>query len=195
VRAHEVGRHERLRQKMRTEILDAASLMLKKGGPEAILLREIARQVGVTPPAIYRYFRGRDELMSVLREMLMGELCDAIESARDQSAGHESGDRMAAMARAFRGWALDYPAGFGFVLGLRTRRNLGGASMARLLALFLEEGARADRVRPASPGSMLDWAALYGLIALELSCDPEELPESVGLLYEAVLQASHPRQS
>ena len=49
-------RRERLRMEMIDEIIGTARLLLEKNGPSAISMRAIARQVGVTAPAIYRYF-------------------------------------------------------------------------------------------------------------------------------------------
>src|SRR6266568_8541919 len=97
-------RRERLRREMIDEIIGAARLLLEKGGASAISVRAIARQVGVTAPAIYRYYPSLDALMSALRESVISELCASVESARDQPGG---------MAGEFRGWALDHPAASG----------------------------------------------------------------------------------
>lgn len=86
-------RRERLRREMIDEIIATARLLLEKDGPSAISVRGIARQVGVTGPAIYRYYPSLDALMSALNESVISELCAAVESARDQSGG---------MARQFR---------------------------------------------------------------------------------------------
>lgn len=160
-------RRERLRREMIDEIIGAARLLLEKDGASAISLRAIARQVGVTAPAIYRYFPSLDALMSALRESVISELCAAVESARDQPDG---------MVREFRGWALDHPASFRFALGLNGglngHRTAGQPLMGRLPGL-------------SAPGaSMLAWATLCGLMLLELACDQADLPEDIGWLYE-----------
>jgi AcrR family transcriptional regulator len=160
------SRRERLRGEMIDEIIAAARLLLEKDGPSAISVRAIARQVGVTTPAIYRYFPSRDALLSALNESVVSELRAAVESARDQSGG---------MARAFRGWVLDHPAGFRFTLGLDGHRADGQRLMQRLPG-------------PSAPGaSMLCWATLIGLALLELACDQEDLPEDIGWLYETAV--------
>src|SRR5579864_3434164 len=117
-------RRERLRGQMIEEILAAARLLLEKDGHGTISVRAIARQVGVSAPAIYRYFPSLDALLSALGESLISELCATVESARDQP-----GD----MALAFRGWALEHPASFRFILGLNAtgtdRRGAGGRAV------------------------------------------------------------------
>jgi AcrR family transcriptional regulator len=157
-------RRERLRKEMIDEIIGAARLLLEKDGACAISVRAIARQVGVTGPAIYRYFPSLDALMSAVRESVISELCAAVESARDQSGG---------MAIQFRGWALDHPVSFGFALGLNGHRTGGQTLMGRLPRLSV----------PAA--SMHSWATLCGLVLLELGCDREDLPEDLGELYAA----------
>jgi AcrR family transcriptional regulator len=161
-------RRERLRREMADEIIGAARLLLEKDGPRAVSLRAIARQVGVTAPAIYRYYPSLDGLMSALSESVIGELCAAVESARDQSGG---------MVREFRAWALDHPAGFRFALGLGDCRTSGQTLMARLPRLSVP------------PASAHGWAALCGLVLLELDGDREELTEPPA---SPMLPSEHP---
>jgi AcrR family transcriptional regulator len=159
-------RRERLRREMIDEIIGTARVLLEKDGPSAISVRGIARQVGVTAPAIYRYYPSLDALMNALSESVISELCAAVQSARDQPGG---------MARQFRGWALDHPASFRLALGLDGRRTRGQPLMGRLPRLSV------------SPASVLGWATLCGLVLLELGCDREDLPEDIGWLYETAV--------
>jgi AcrR family transcriptional regulator len=156
-------RRERRRREMTDEIIGAARVLLEKDGPSAISVRAIARQVGVTAPAIYRYYPSLDALIGALSDSVISELCAAVESARDQSGG---------MARGFRGWALDHPATFRFALGL-PGHPAGQTLMRRLPRLSVP------------PASMLGWATLCGLVLAELGCDREDLPEDIGTLYAA----------
>jgi AcrR family transcriptional regulator len=157
------SRRERLRREMTDEIIGTARVLLEKDGPSAISMRAIARQVGVTAPALYRYYPSLDALTSALSESVINELCAAVESARDQTGG---------MALQFRGWALDHPASFRFALGLGGHRG-GRTLMSRLPGLSVP------------PASMLGWATICGLVLLELGCDREDLPEDIGKLYAA----------
>ena len=157
-------RRERLRREMIDEIIGTARLLLEKDGPNAISVRAIARQLGVTGPAIYRYYPSLDALMSALSESAISELCAAVESAGDQSGG---------MALQFRRWALDHPASFRFALGLGGHRTGGQTLMGRLRRLSVP------------PASMLGWATLCGLVLLEVGGDQESLPEDIGRLYAA----------
>lgn len=148
-------RRERLRREMTDEILAATRLLLEKGGPSAISARAIARQLGVTAPAIYRYFPSMDALMDALTESVASELCAALESACEPLGG---------LAVAFRGWVLDHPASFRLILGLNGR----------------PAGAR-GLLRRLPPASTLSWAALCGLALLEIGGEREDF----GPLYPA----------
>jgi AcrR family transcriptional regulator len=152
-------RRERLRREMTNEILAATRLLLEKGGLSAISARAIARQLGVTAPAIYRYFPSMDALMDALTESVASELCDALESALESAC-----DPLGGVAVAFRGWVLDHPASFRLMLGLNGRHAGGQGLIGRL-----------------PPASTLSWAALCGLALLEISGEQEDF----GPLYAA----------
>lgn len=55
-------------------ILDAAENRLREGGPEAIRLQDIARDVGISHPAILHHFASRDGLTQALEQRAMRRL-------------------------------------------------------------------------------------------------------------------------
>src|ERR1044072_5434403 len=57
------GRRERLRVQTTAEIQQVALRLMASGGPDAITLRAIAREMGMTANAIYGYFATRDDLV------------------------------------------------------------------------------------------------------------------------------------
>lgn len=61
------ARGERARGRPR-EILDAARDLFSRKGFEAARMDEVAAAVGVTKPAVYRYFPGKDQLIAALLE-------------------------------------------------------------------------------------------------------------------------------
>jgi AcrR family transcriptional regulator len=109
------SRRERLRTATVAEIKEVARDLLVNGGPSAISLRAIAREMGMTAPAIYRYFAGLDALIQDLVEDLFDEMREIVESARPADAGPV--DQLIHMARAFRRWSVAHPAEFGLMFG------------------------------------------------------------------------------
>ena len=56
------SRRDRRREETTTDIKTTARAQLAAGGPTAISLRAIARQLGMTPTAVHYYFPGREAL-------------------------------------------------------------------------------------------------------------------------------------
>jgi AcrR family transcriptional regulator len=114
------SRRDRLRTATVAEIKDTARRLLVGGGPAAISLRAIARDMGMTAPAIYRYFASLDALAVELVTDFFDELGQTVESAAVQAAAQgDAGpvERIAVMARAFRRWSLDHPSEFALMFG------------------------------------------------------------------------------
>ncbi|MEE6261000.1 TetR/AcrR family transcriptional regulator [Plantactinospora sonchi] len=109
-------RRERLRTATVAEIKDGARRLLVTGGPPAISLRAIAREMGMTAPAIYRYFPSLEALVVELAGDLYDELRQQVQAARD-AAGEDPLTQLAAMARAFRAWSVAHPAEFMLAFG------------------------------------------------------------------------------
>lgn len=61
-------RRKRDKEEMRRRILDAAKQLFVKEGFDNVSLRRIASKIEYSPAALYRYFRNKKEILSVLRE-------------------------------------------------------------------------------------------------------------------------------
>ncbi|WP_136517369.1 TetR/AcrR family transcriptional regulator [Cellulomonas telluris] len=98
-------------------ILTAARELLVTGGPDQVVIREVARRLGVAPSSLYKHVRGRDEILTLLIAECWAELASACERATDAlpAGGHRA--RLRATSLAFRAWALAHPAEYQLVLG------------------------------------------------------------------------------
>ena len=127
--AHPPSRRDRLRAATMEEIIQTARRLLVSSGPEAMTLRAIAREMGMTAPGLYRYFDSHEELnrhvcASIFTE-LGGDIHRAIEAAA-APAEAEAADPMAAKltlkmvaaCREFRRWSLTHKAEFGLLFGV-----------------------------------------------------------------------------
>ncbi|GAA5037794.1 TetR/AcrR family transcriptional regulator [Streptomyces siamensis] len=130
------GPRDRFRAQVRQEVKTAALGQLAEGGPEALSLNAVAKQLGMTGPALYRYFANRDSLLTELVVDAYGDLAVALSRAAGREAkdpdsgpddtpttdagrttdagasGAEPSDavaRLTAIARAYRAWALAEP--------------------------------------------------------------------------------------
>ena len=52
----------------------AATELARDGGPEAVVLREAARKVGVSATAAYRHFAGHGDLIHAVKELAQERL-------------------------------------------------------------------------------------------------------------------------
>jgi AcrR family transcriptional regulator len=67
-------RVRRTAEAAREVILDAAEKRVREGGPEAIRLQEIAKDVGVSHPAVLHHFGSREGLVEAVVERTMDSL-------------------------------------------------------------------------------------------------------------------------
>lgn len=111
------GRRERLRAETTAEIKNVALELMASGGPDAITLRAIAREMGMTANAIYGYFATRDDLVTALINDVYTALADAVDTAWEAAPTAEPAIRIQAWASAFRNWALTNPQGFRLIYG------------------------------------------------------------------------------
>jgi AcrR family transcriptional regulator len=111
------SRRDRLRTAAVAEIKQAGRRLLVSGGPAAISLRAIARDMGMTAPAIYRYFPSLDALVLAIVTDLFEELRHSVELIATHFADEDPLTRVGHMARQFRRWALTHPAEFALMFG------------------------------------------------------------------------------
>ena len=114
---------ERVREELTAEILAVAAGHVARDGAAALSLRSVARDLGMAPSALYRYFDGRDALLSALILAAYEALADEAERAADEAGTDEvhgpAGDaeRWLAVPRAVRLWALEGPHQWGLIFG------------------------------------------------------------------------------
>ncbi|MFG1947085.1 TetR/AcrR family transcriptional regulator [Nonomuraea sp. NPDC048826] len=109
------GRRERQRRNTLAEIHAAARRLLVTQGPAAVTINAVAREVGMTGPALYHYYAGLDDLHAALTAGFYEELAAALAAARDAHAGAPPGRRLLVAARAMRQWAITHRAEFGWL--------------------------------------------------------------------------------
>jgi|KBSSwiStaDraftv2_1062776.scaffolds.fasta_scaffold147823_2 AcrR family transcriptional regulator len=107
------SRRDRLRAATKAEIVETARKLLVADGLPGVTLRAISRDMGMTAPALYRYYDSLDTLLESLCAALFDE-CTAFIESRMATAEGLTG-RLAAACRAFRDWSLVHPAEFGIM--------------------------------------------------------------------------------
>ena len=113
-----IGRRARLHAATREEAKGIALRQLAEGGIAALSLNAIGREMGLTGPALYRYFAGRDALLTDLIVDAYTDLAATIEAAapRDDKVANPRA-ALRAYAAAYRAWAVAQPHRYFLIYG------------------------------------------------------------------------------
>ncbi len=95
---HQAERRRRPRGAVRDGLVAAGLELARAGGPDAVVLREATRMVGVVPNAAYRHFADRDELLAAVCAAALRELADRMAADVARVRG-KHGDPAAARRR------------------------------------------------------------------------------------------------
>ncbi|PUB26276.1 TetR family transcriptional regulator [Promicromonospora sp. AC04] len=102
-------RRERVRRQTVDEIVERALELVDAGGAHSLSLASVGKAMGMTSPALYHYFASREALLDALVVAGYTDLGTAVEGAAHEAADRPAPDRLAAVAHAWRRWALDHP--------------------------------------------------------------------------------------
>lgn len=110
-------RRERFRQATIDEIKKYAHEQMAAEGPAGLSLRAVARDMNITPSALYRYFAGIDDLITALCVDAYHALGDAVTAAVQAQPFDDHVARWQGYANAMRDWAVKNPADFALIYG------------------------------------------------------------------------------
>jgi AcrR family transcriptional regulator len=153
-----LSRRERARAATIEEIKDTAREQMRESGTTDVRFTDIARAMGMTPPALYRYFADRDELLTALIVDGYGSLGAAVGAALAPLPADDLAGRWVAAASAYREWARREPEQFALILGMPVAgyvapdegptTEAAKAAMSQLSSLFTAAAAAGRLRRP-----------------------------------------------
>lgn len=108
---------DRYRAHNRAEIKRVALLRLAEVGPAALTLTAVARSMGFSGPALYRYFANREDLLGELTADAHQDAASTVTTAAQAGAGLTPRARLHAVTGAYRRWALTQPHRYQLTLG------------------------------------------------------------------------------
>lgn len=154
-------RQERKKEAARAEIKAAAWTQVAERGAASLSLRAVAAAIGLSAPALYRYFPSRDSLVTALVIDAYGSLARAQERTYEDMAAESWEAILRGLGHAYRNWALGQPAAFYMIFGapipgyvLPTEETTPAAAgslsaLIRTLGLAKEHGGLAMPIQPA----------------------------------------------
>jgi AcrR family transcriptional regulator len=177
---------------LRNALTDAATELAIAGGPEAVVLREAARHVGVSATAAYRHFSGHAELVHAVKERALARLAESMHAELDKleptgDPGADASERLLALGRGYLRFADAQPGLYRIAFDHRDREVRPGNPHVESqdAAYMLLSGAVEDLVgagvlpesrRPYT--ETVIWSVVHGLAMLMQDGPLREMPES-----------------
>ena len=209
---------ERYRAQVRQEVKEAALRQLAEAGPGALSISAIGKQLGVSGPALYRYFASRDDLLTELVIDAYHDLAKALTAATSHVPDDRPRGRFEALARAYRRWALAEPHRYRLLFGpplpgyeAHAQRLVEASWAAMNLLLEVLRGFAAGAAEPSGPlaseltawaqqgnqrvdpgtalHAILIWSQLHGIVSLEIAGNFASMSIDADQLFEIQLTA------
>jgi AcrR family transcriptional regulator len=159
----------------RERLVDAAEHLFAQQGLEAVTMRLLAAELGVSPMTPYRYFADKDAILAAVRTRAFNRHAEALEAAFD--AGLDPFQRAAAVGQAYLDFALTHPEAYKLMFDVKqpsadaypelvTAGERSRATMTAHVKLMIDSGVLTGD--PELIGHMF-WSALHGAIQLQLA--------------------------
>lgn len=157
---------------LRSALIEEGLKRLESGPAEALSLREVARNVGVSATAVYRHFPDKQALLHALADVAGDRMADAFEAAMAaEKPGKEAFD---AMGRAYVQFALRNPFLFRLMMSPEMMSGLSAEGRPRTRGMAMLTSALSDLTGGRMSSEMQNikrlqaWSIVHGLAMLML---------------------------
>lgn len=172
---------------LRDALIEAALNLARVGGPDAVVLRAVSREAGVSHNAAYRHFADHNELLAAVSERCMLELAALMivrtDAIRVRGAGPRASARLNAVGRAYVEFARTEPGWFKTAFAGVTGNPKGDTDHFlgpfELLSARLDELVEVGLLPPERrPGAeFAAWSMVHGLSTLLVDGPLRQLPD------------------
>jgi AcrR family transcriptional regulator len=159
----------------REKLVDAAERLFAQHGLEAVTMRQLAAELGVSPMTPYRYFADKEAILTAVRTRAFNRHAEALELAFE--GGANTVERASAVGQAYLDFALSHPEAYKLMFDTKQANEAAHpelvaagersrATMTAHLKAMIDNGVlKGD---PDLIGHMF-WSALHGAIQLQLA--------------------------
>jgi TetR/AcrR family tetracycline transcriptional repressor len=154
----------------RQAVLETALALGNREGLDALSVRRLARELGVTPMALYRYVESKEEMLEGIIELAFAEF-ELPRESRDWR------DEMRALAHSFRDLLIKHPAVTALFSMHPADSDSISANGARIVEHVLGVLRRAGF--PPREAALIEGECerfILGLVMLEMNDDPQRCP-------------------
>ncbi len=173
-----ITRRERLRQATIEEIKTIAWEMLKQN--QTVTIHQITREMGMTAPAFYTYFKNREALMTELVKDSLDSFHQALTAPFKKQTQKDIGLKIKTTFIRYRAWAIENPNAFSLFAGRPVTGFASGENPVSILATrgyrvffdLFEEADKAGVIRLPDAGHLsTDYTTILDRIKKELKMD------------------------
>lgn len=181
---------------LRRALITAAERILEREGPNALSLRAVAREAGVSPAAPYHHFKDKDELLAAVAHQGFEMLAEAMAKASDSI--EDPMMRVNAIGVAYVCFARDNRALYHLMYDSSRRENFraeprkAGEGPGGVTVRALTRAAGGAEIDPLQLElrQVAGWCMTHGLAEMEASREFDDLKARLGgdkAFYSAVL--------
>lgn len=159
----------------RDRLCAAAERLFAQKGPEAVTMRQLAAELGVSPMTPYRYFEDKEEILAAVRASGFTRFAQALEAARDSE--RTAAARAEAVGRAYIAFALENPHAYKLMFDMNRPdfgnypelTEAGERARATMTAHVIDSIAAGDLEGDPELLGVMFWASLHGVVILQLA--------------------------
>ena len=159
----------------RDRLCEAAERLFAERGPDAVTMRQLAAELGVSPMTPYRYFEDKDDILAAVRANGFTRFAEALEKARDSARGARAIG--SAVGKAYVDFALSNPHAYKLMFDFNQPHAekypelvAAGQRAQKTMTAHVEDALKEGLMEgDAQEIGLMFWAAIHGAVILELS--------------------------
>ena len=159
----------------RERLCEAAEKLFAERGPDAVTMRQLASELGVSPMTPYRYFADKEDILAAVRTNGFNRFAQALEDAYAKTEGARA--KGAAVGEAYLNFAFEHPQTYKLMFDLdqphaenypdlMAAGHRAHETQTQYVKTLVAEGILQGD--PEEIGKMF-WAAAHGAVGLELA--------------------------
>lgn len=160
----------------RERLCDAAEKLFAEKGPDAVTMRQLASELGVSPMTPYRYFTDKEDILAAVRTNGFNRFAESLESALANTQGSAKA-KSSAVGEAYLDFAFAHPQTYKLMFDLNQPHEkdypdlVAAASRANAMRSAYIKGLVEAGVMEGDPEEIgrMYWAATHGAVTLELA--------------------------
>lgn len=165
----------------RERLCEAAERLFAERGPEAVTMRQLAAELGVSPMTPYRYFQDKEDILAAVRTNGFNQFAQALETAR-AVPNKSARARGAAVGEAYLTFAFEHPHTYKLMFDLDQPHEkdypelvaAGKRARATMSGYVKDLVAGGDLAGDPEQIGLMFFAATHGAVVLELAGKVDE---------------------